>query len=479
MRSMRPSGNAGALVETSFMLALFAAAALDALFSSATLSGAHTGALVVDAQSGKTVYARNADDAFIPASTMKLIVGSAALEVLGNAFAFTTVLATDGTTLYLKGGGDPLLSQQDANDAAAAVRALNLTSFPGGLHVDASRYDSSRYPDGWQIDDLPYDYAAPVSAVSFAENALHITVTPGKAVGDRATITVEPSVESSSIVNRVLTGENDSEDTTDIEDAGNATGYGCGVATTIVTGSVPLNQKNPATLDAAALEPGAVAFGVFAKALTSDGVMLGTSPAPNIYGTTPPNARVLWQHSSERLPELVRDMWQPSNNLLAETLLDEIGKTAIGDRDDRSLGIGVEERWLSSLGVNPKTLTIADGSGMSAYDRATPHALVAILEHDWNSPLRPTVLAALPVAGRTGTLERVFAQAPLAGNVIAKTGTSNHTRTLAGFLQTPKRTLIFALMVNDWMDSGTAADGRLRAFQQAFLTDIRAGASGV
>ena len=112
MRSIRPSGNCGRQVETSLMLALFAAVALDALFSTATLSGAHTGALVVDAQSGETIYARNTDDAFVPASTMKLIVGSAALDVLGEAFALTTTISTDGTSLYLKGGGDPLLSAQ-------------------------------------------------------------------------------------------------------------------------------------------------------------------------------------------------------------------------------------------------------------------------------------------------------------------------------------------------------------------------------
>src|SRR5215469_1533544 len=117
MRSRRPCGN------SNVMLALFAALALDPLFTAATLHGAHSGALVIDAATGKTLYSRNASDAFVPASTMKLIVGSAALDILGNDFTFITTLETDDKDLYLLGGGDTLLAQKDVDDAAAAVHA--------------------------------------------------------------------------------------------------------------------------------------------------------------------------------------------------------------------------------------------------------------------------------------------------------------------------------------------------------------------
>jgi D-alanyl-D-alanine carboxypeptidase len=53
--------------------------------------------------------------------------------------------------------------------------------------------------------------------------------------------------------------------------------------------------------------------------------------------------------------------------------------------------------------------------------------------------------------------------------VIAKTGTVNHARTLAGYLQTPHGTLIFALMINNWMDDGPHASADLRAIESTFL----------
>jgi serine-type D-Ala-D-Ala carboxypeptidase/endopeptidase (penicillin-binding protein 4) len=460
---------------------LFAALALDALFSTATLSGAHTGALVVDAQSGRVLYSRNADDAFIPASTMKLIVGSAALDRLGEAFSFTTSVDTDGNTLYIEGGGDPLLSTADAGDAAAAVKALNMTSFHGGLRAVEGRFRSgvsSRYPDGWQIDDLPYDYAAPVAALSFEENVLHVTLTPGARQGDAPAFSVTPDFTPACLVNAATTGNAQSDDTTSLQiswDASGSFAKDC----TIIEGSLPLHGK-PVTLDAASLEPPVIALQAFSRAFSEQGITVPMPLDPDRYATAPDDARVLWTHASPRLPDLLRDMWQPSDNLLAETLLMQLAPSGGSALDDtRALGIRAEQEWLQTIGVDPRTLTIVDGSGMSAYDRVTPRALVTILQHDWNAPTRAAVLAALPVAGKSGTLEHDFTQAPLAGNVIAKTGTSNHTRTLAGYVHTPDRTLIFALLVNDWMDSAPGATARLRAFQQAFLTRIREGAAGV
>src|SRR5579862_1798669 len=164
MRSRRPRGNSCG------MLALFAALTLDPLFSTPTLNQAHAGALVVDAATGATLYSRNPNDAFLPASTMKLIAGSAALDILGDNFTFTTTLETDGKDLYLVGGGDSLLGATELQSAVDAARA-SATSY-GQLFGDDTRYHAPLYPDGWQVDDLAYDYAAPVSALAYAHNTI-------------------------------------------------------------------------------------------------------------------------------------------------------------------------------------------------------------------------------------------------------------------------------------------------------------------
>ena len=66
------------------------------LAGAATLRGAHIGLYAIDARDGHVLYERNADDAFQPASSLKLLVGSAALERLGPDYRFRTTLLANG-----------------------------------------------------------------------------------------------------------------------------------------------------------------------------------------------------------------------------------------------------------------------------------------------------------------------------------------------------------------------------------------------
>lgn len=413
------------------------------------MRGASVTAYVVSAQTGEVVYARDPDAAMIPASTIKLVVGSASLDTLGSAFSFTTTLATDGTTLSLQGSGDPLLQPRDFDEAARTLATLNLTHF-SSLDGDLGS-PRARYPDGWQVDDLAYDYAAPPNMLSIDENALHIAVHPA-AVGAPPTLTIEPSTTAVTVVNDATTGAARSNDTTDVRISWSAP------ATLIVTGSIPADETD-GELDAAILDPPRATLELAAAALTRGGINFASASQ---FAQTPPGARVVWTHRSPALPELLRDMWQPSNNLLAESLLDALAPT-------RDAALERERTWLQSVGIDAATTTLADGSGLSAYDRISARDLVTILAHDWNGPNRAIILAALPVAGQSGTLAKAFTAPPLVGNVIAKTGTVNHTRTLAGYLQTPHGTYIFALLINNWMDDGPHASADLRALQSTFL----------
>src|SRR5271156_3559638 len=55
------------------------------------------GLLVVDSVTGETLYERNADSYFVPASNMKLLTTALALDKLGPDFRFRTTLETNGT----------------------------------------------------------------------------------------------------------------------------------------------------------------------------------------------------------------------------------------------------------------------------------------------------------------------------------------------------------------------------------------------
>ena len=453
---------------------------IDAALASPTLKGAHVGVLVVDADNGAVLYARNADDDFVPASTLKLIVGSAALSRLGPEFKFATDVDAAGTIergtlqgdLYLRGGGDTQLSAADLEAAAAAVQSAGIRHVSGALIGDATRYDAPRYPLGWAIDDVPYEYAAVPGALGVDLNVARVRVAPGDAPGVPAILQVLPASDAFTVENATVTGARGSNDEADLERPWDRP------RAIRVTGSYPLGAPLSDDLEPAVPDPAAYAVDLFLRALEAHGVTVGNGVR---FGAVPAGATVVWAHRSKPLASVLRDFWPPSRNLIGEQLLEELGTEArlhqiSGDArgtDTRLRGISNELDWLRSIGVDPATLTIADGSGLSAYDRVTPRALVTVLQSDWRGPQRATVMNALAVAGVSGTLRSTFTEPPLAGAVYAKTGTTNHARLLAGYARTQRGgTVTFALMVNDWMDATADAREALDTARAAILTAI-------
>lgn len=436
-----------------------------------TLRGAHVGLLVVDTHTGGVLYARNADDAFMPASTFKLLAGSAALALLGPAFRFRTDALLDDATglLYVRGGGDPLLRAPDIDALAQAVRGAGVTALRG-VRVDATAFEAAPYPPGWEWDDFPFSYAPALSAATVEENVVHLTVTPGSSVGAPVTVRGAPPpfdapapIPSAgcpltrAFLLRVAatTVAKDGADTADVDrDAG-----GC----IAVTGTLPLGSA-PEELDAAVPSPVRYVREIAEHALTAAGIAVdpfvpppGGVAAADGAAAAPPGARVVWSHDGEPLADVLADMWWPSDNLVAELLLKAIGHHDLGAPGSSAGGAAAERVWLKGIGVDPATLTIVDGSGLSTYDRVTPRALAALLQYDWNSSNRDLVLDDLALAGVRGTLAHSFRGTLAAGRTFAKDGVVNHTRGLAGYLATLHHGAVtFAWSVDDWM--GTDAD---------------------
>ena len=77
--------------------------------------------------------------------------------------------------------------------------------------------------------------------------------------------------------------------------------------------------------------------------------------------------------------------------------------------------------------------------------------------------------ASLPIAGEDGTLEGRMREAPLRGNVIAKTGTLTGVRALSGYLTTASgEPVAFSILVDHHLRSAAAAD----AIAEAVLAEV-------
>jgi D-alanyl-D-alanine carboxypeptidase/D-alanyl-D-alanine-endopeptidase (penicillin-binding protein 4) len=450
-------------------------AALDAnldiaVAGSKTLAGAHVGAYAIDARDGRVLYERNQDDAFQPASTLKLVVGSAALDKLGPTFRFRTDatienVIVNGTLrgrLTLHGTGDVLLDDAALATLPAALRAAAIDEIAQDV---VAADDPLQYLPGWALDDLPWSYAAPVTALGYADDRVTVTVTPGAKPGDPVSTQVEPwgaTVRDANgcaprelsfcIVVSATTGAAATPSTLDALrpiDRPNEVD---------VTGALAAGAQ-PEKLSLAVPSPPRFAAAAARRAIVAGGVRIGNREPVAARATEDASTpRVVWSHDSEPLSDLLADLWLPSDNMLAEELLHAVGTEAPAARGTTEAGIAWEKGWLGKLGVDTgSALALVDGSGLSAYDRVTPRDLVLILRHDWDGPYHDVVLDALPIAGVRGTLKSSFVGTAAERHVFAKTGTLSHVSTLAGYVATAKHgAVIFAFQVDDWV--GEAAD---------------------
>ncbi len=209
-----------------------------------------------------------------------------------------------------------------------------------------------------------------------------------------------------------------------------------------------------------ATSPALAAARLLGQALRAAGVSVAGAPRTGVASAAD---LPLATFASPPLARIVTMMDRESDNFTAELLLKELG-ALYADRGSTPAGAGAVRELLANAGVPLAGVRIVDGSGLSLVDRLTAQALVAILEASWLDPdIRPTLVAALPVAGVSGTLETRMRTAPARGNVIAKTGTTDEASALAGYV---RGRYVFAVLQNGHPVSTTWA----RTAQDRFAT---------
>ena len=348
---------------------------------------------VGDSGGGRPHYARRSEQSLIPASSLKLLTGTAALSKLGADSHFTTEIRAgappaDGAVgdLFMVGGGDPLLATADfAVDAGYLGQPRLATSMEaladkvvatgvrriGRLLGDDSRYDAERLVPSWNPSYIANFEISPLSAL--VVNKSFATAKP-------------PSVAPS---------------------------------------------------------PAAHAAGVLAGLLRARGITVATTGAAKAPGGAP----LLTSIDSAPLADVVGEILQNSDNMGAEMLVKELGMQP-GAAGTTAAGVAAVAAQLQKVaGIAPNEVSTVDGSGLDRTDRLSCSVLQRVLDQAGTTG---DLGKALPEAGRNGTLFKRFVGTPAAGKVRAKTGSLDGVAALAGFATTRDgHELSFSLLVND------------------------------
>ncbi len=443
-------------------------AAIDTLIDDPRLDGSLVAVQVRDAETGEMLYDRNGQTRMLIASNTKLLSSAAAVDGLGEDHRFATQLLggalEDGTLrsdLYLRGGGDPTMLDEDYRELAASLRAAGVRKVRGGLVADDSYFDDVPYGTSWAWDDEPYYYNAATSALTVAPDTDYdsgtviVRTTPGAAVGDPVRVDTQPRTDVLDIVNLATTGAAGSANSLSVERRHASDEV-------LVTGSVPLGASTDSEW-VTVQDPTEYAADVFARALRAEGITVrgGTRE-----GATPAGANVLAEHESMTVGELLSPYLKLSNNLHAEALVKALGaeKTGTGSW---SAGLTEVRSWLTANGVDAAKTRLVDGSGLSRMGNVRAQDLTDLLVTVRDEPWFATWYDALPVAGNPdravgGTLRNRMRDTAAANNLHGKTGSLTGVTTLSGYVTNADgRELVFAMVSNNYLSSPRSIEDAL------------------
>jgi len=447
----------------------------ETLVTAAPVNKGAWGLLVVDAATGETLYEKNADHYFTPASNMKLLTTALALDKLGPDYRFRTTVETHGTItqgvlagdLILVGRGDPNLSNRKfpfdtkeefdgppekvLNELADQVVAHGVKEISGDIVADDSYFPRDRYPDGWEIDDMVWEYGAAISAIVVDDNAVTVTLTPGEKPGDPTIAVVDPATSDFTLKDQATTAEKlEKSDKSDKSEKSDLTLVRePGSNTVLLTGTLPAKSA-PRKLVLAIQEPAQHAAIAMARLLADRGVKFhGSVRANHDPDAAEASRTVLAEHVSLPLGTTLKLVNKISQNLHTEILL----RTAARQQGRWTTSddlLKFPEEFYARVGIAPGDVVQEDGSGLSRHDLVTPRAFVALLHYAQRQTWFPVYFDSLPVAGIDGTLSDRMKKAGMAGRIHAKTGSVEHVRTLSGYADTPGgRRLIFSFLSNN------------------------------
>lgn len=437
---------------------------------------------LVDIESGKTIFEQNPDKLLVPASNAKIFSTALALTKLGPDYRFTTFIVSNAALsdqgvlqgdLVLVGGGDPNLSSRHipydskldkyARDLMKPIRELarqvvvsGVRTIQGNIVGDDTRYVRQPWPRGWSVGDVLWGYGAPVSALSFNDSVLRITILPGRTARQRSRLRFNPAIDYFAIENHIRTAP------TRTVARRVRLNRDPGSRAITLSGDISIRSRGR-TLSAAVDDPALFAAMALRQELEKQGVKVEgetvsrhTLPhqvaslrrlrpgKPATYSTT------LARRESAPLAEVITIVNKLSVNLHAEMLLRE---TAYHERHVGSIDAGLAEleNFLGKAGLESWEFDLSDASGLSRRNLVSASAGVKLLTFMWNSPQRQAFLDSLPIAGRDGTLDWRFSRTAARGLIRAKTGTLSHVTALSGYaFPRGGKPLAFSILVNNF-----------------------------
>ncbi len=408
---------------------------------------------IVKADSGKTVYNHNANDAIVPASNMKIITSAAALRYLGPGYEYKTKIGILKDTLVVIGSGDPLLGDEKTDikygrkqgwifeDIINTLKRNDIKIIKD-IIVDSSVFDDQRVHPSWPKNDLNRWYACEVSGLNFNDNCIDIIA---KNINGKVTVFLEPQtsfLEFENDVKPILKG--DSAIGTYRKQEPNKI---------VVHGRC---KKIIGPIDVAIERPAAFFGFLLFENLTKSGIKTTGRLIEKPLNESG-NFGLLTQYSTP-LTDCLARCNKDSLQLAAEALLKTIAANSNPDRKNGSWDRGRElvSEYLLELGIGENQFYIDDASGLSEQNKLSAYAITRVLLSIYDSDNWELYKDSLAIGGEDGSIAKYFKEKKYKGKIFGKTGYISGAKTFSGICMTEEGDYIFSILANN-------TNGRTRA----------------
>lgn len=372
------------------------------------------GFLLFDPETKDTLYARNSQKYFTPASNTKIFTLYTALKLLPNSVPSLKYIQRNDT-LFMEGTGDPSLLHPYFKDSTA------LTFLRGHENIAFSPHNfyEEKFGPGWAWEDYQYSYSPERSALPLYGNVAMIY--------KEDTLHISPDYFKDSVVPRSDGHHREITENTFYFD--------------------PVRQD---TLLVPYLTNPSLTHKLLGQLLDKGIVLVDQMP--------PGPKETLYSIPSD---SLYQRMMYESDNFLAEQILLLASTTLSDTLNSKKVRDYALEHFLGDLKQLPRWV---DGSGLSRYNLFTPESMVAVLHKMYRDLPRERLLMLFP--------QWASSDAALGKNglpIYAKSGSLSNNYCLSGYLVTSTgRFLIFSFM-NNHFNRPTA---EIKKEMEAFLRQI-------
>jgi len=402
---------------------------------------------VLDAKTGEQIFTANPNMGLATASTLKVITTITAFNILGKDYQYITNLNYNGTIdngtlngdLIIKGSGDPTLGSwryPETREHAVltlwvdAIRKAGIKHINGRIIGDDSAFGTASIPDGWIWQDIGNYYGAGTSGLTWRENQFDIklkTGSVGTAVGVLRTVPEVPYLNIKSELTNAEAGTGDRSYA--FLPVNNNVMY--------LRGTYAQDQSKK-SISVAVPDPAYDVGYRLADTLKKLGVdVMGGPVSVRTLLQAPIGGNLLVSYSSPKLSQIIYWLNQKSINLYAEQVLKTLA-LASGKPVTTANGVEVEQGFWKAKGIDPHSLNIADGSGLSPGDRVTTLTMATILQSAKAAPW----------------FSEFYESLPTYNNTKMKSGSINNVLTYAGFqVSKDGHEYCFSIMVNNYNGS--------------------------